>query len=289
MKTNIPLLAMLAALVSVPAQAQDYITVAPITIALTDTYAIPGLPAKDSEGRVIPVADGGGPTGENNYTVDTLNANGDVTRSVSTSEVLWKPASFKLGNKELIAALADPDAGVLPPIGSATVPSPVGWTLQRVVSGDGSIVQYIARHTTKVSVEVPDLFFNLLDAGASTGTVNTKEVITTTYNIAAGTDTSVRSFVSSGTYKGEGEGSAFGMILGGIFSGSWKMTVKSLRIDNGDGTFSSELVDVFTPQKLSLDYIMGSDGDPELPGIIEGSMSSAPGVIQDAMLYFPVQ
>lgn len=97
-----------------PIQAQsNWGTSAGVAIALTSSWSGPGTVAKDDGGKPIDEdSEEGGPAYSNDYTVETVNRDGQTTKSVQTSEYYSKAKSYRWGNADIILALID--QGVIP-------------------------------------------------------------------------------------------------------------------------------------------------------------------------------
>lgn len=264
-------------------------TVRALTVALTISSTAPGTSAKDENGKIIKPADGGGPAYENSYSVATMNANGDVTKQVDTSEYVSKVVTSKFGNVEILKQLLVDGLLILNNGNTAT--SIAGWSIVMVGDMEGTTTSIYARHAaSKSMVSLDDIVFGPdPELMSSATTENWKEVITTNTNPNTGDSTTSRVVTSSFTTKGQGLGtvSMLGqpVALTGLYTetGS-KVVIKTETID-GEKIYT----DVWVPGAAKLDKAIGSSPPPDEgnAGVIEGSLSAPAATVTDMNIYMP--
>ncbi len=155
MKLNTFIVAITATLaIAAPAFCQtNWGSTGAVTVALTLTYESQALLLKDEAGKVLTAADGGGPTFENTYTVETLGGPVDEMvpiKTVTTNEYGSKLAVWKWGNADIIRMLVE--EGILPEIGKS--PFLAGWSIVMTFDGEGIPTGIVARHTSKTTVPI---------------------------------------------------------------------------------------------------------------------------------------
>lgn len=267
------------------ASAQSPGSVSAITVALTATYSAPALAAKDENGKIIPVADGGGPVYENSWSINKVNANDDPVSDEEVSEQGTKVITAKYSNKEILLDMLANE--FLPGIGGkpATI---AGWSIMQVNEnaepGSISLGNIIARHTSGETVEVPMSWGTGEDETAAV-TVAAKSSSKTTYPSNPELEpktTSSETFTS--TFKTTG---SFELIAGADLSGQGLLTGGSklaFVIYKEDGeTFREPL---YVPLAAKLSGILGSalisieiGEETEASAVIEGSISAAAGKV----------
>jgi hypothetical protein len=267
-------------------------TSATVTIALTVTYSNHGTVAKDETGRPL-TGESAAPAFSNEFQVATQNRDGDTTRTVATKEYLSRPKSFRWGNAQIISSLVAAEA--IPQKGREPYIS--GWSIIRVSASDGA-VSYYARHTDKTSVALQDIGLDLVSSDAEgmleAATVTEKSMTTTVFDLTGeGLDAVTESYSFVKSFVGMGVGNALLAInLSGVLTGGSRNVVQRERIvdpDLGAQTFSTN-VRVNGPWRLT--GCVGSTpislfDETAVPGIIQGTISTAPAVIQNLDTFFP--
>ncbi len=259
-------------------------TTSSITVALTFTYELPALQEKmvDPEtGKLVISKDEDGkpiPTFENNYTLETYNSNGDMTKSVMTDEYGSKMAVSKFGNADILAYLVD--SAVLEPKGSK-YPFITGYSL--IVVDDGETSMVYAKHTDRDTPLVPVDEFILGDGaegGAFVATASRKSVETATFNPTTGAETYSSTFAYSETYKEAGFVSVPSFIgpveCSGLWTGTYKAVAKTETLDGEKYT-----TQVFVPGAAKFDKVVGVLEGDFGSEILEGTISLGAGAIVD--------
>lgn len=264
-----------------------------MTIALTQSYTAPGTVLKDETGKILTVANGGGPAFENTFSVVTMNGAGIETKRVETHEYLTKVVTTKYGNVEILKELVLND--ILPQKGAS--PFIAGWSIV-VVSDETGMESVHARHTDKTMVPLEGIFFGgggdpaMGLMGGEAGTSNYKEVITTTTNPTTGDAITTRTLSDTYTAKADG----YGTITTGpesmlSFSGLYTETGSKVVIKSELIAGEKILTDVWVVGALKLDKISGTGAIPmegmAPPPLIEGTMSTTASVLTDLNLYMP--
>jgi hypothetical protein len=233
------------------------------------------------------------PAFSNEFQVDTVNRNGDTTRTVATEEYVSKQTSFRWGNAQIILSLVE--AEVLPLKGRAPYTS--GWSIIRVATGEGA-VSYYARHTDKTWVALEGIGLDLAsvdDSPIEASTVTQRTVTTTVFDLTGeGMDTVAEAYTFTKTFVGMGIGRALlGVDLTGVLSGSFRNVVKSERVvfdpELGAETF---LTNVLVPGALRLTGCVGSSSialfdETTVPGFIQGTISTTAATIQNLDTFLP--
>jgi hypothetical protein len=255
----------------------------PLVVALTISYTAPSLPLKDENGKVVPVAEGGGPTFENMFSVVTMNSNGDITKQVDTMEFGGKAVAVKHGNLEVLKELLA--EGTLPGIGDKE-PAIAGWSLVIISDPEGMEGDTVyARHTTKVMVPLEGIGFGLdEEALAEASTYSSKYIVTTTTHPTTGEPIEKVTSTATGTSKGLG----FGMVPGtegfsGHFTSSAGKTVVKTETIEGE----KYVTNVHTPGPRKLDKIAGAVlwGEDAMGAYLEGYMSTPAATAVDMNVY----
>lgn len=297
MKPTFPTIIALAAFAPGLQAQSNWGTSANVSVNLTVSWSSPSLPKKDEFGVVVRGEDAEF-VFENEFTVTTVNTDGETTRSSETYEYGSKLASYRWSTRDILLFLVgddeDPDfAPVLPRKGRA--PFIAGWSLIRVTDSEGE-VSYYARHTDKTTVALEDLSLGLnavgdQDTQVSAETGSAKSVVTTIFDLSGeGNDRETASYAYSRSFKGLGVANALlGTSLPGLLTGSERAVLKTERVRDLDtGVTETFSTYVTVPGALKLDRIVAYDGDDELPGVVEGSVSVAGATIQnlDTFLVF---
>ena len=243
-----------------------------VTVALTLTYSTEALQLKDENGKVLSIADGGGPTFQNSFFKETTTlVDGEPfpVKMVSTDEFGSKFGSWKWGNKEIIEWLVE--GAILPQIGRA--PYIAGWSILMTYDAEGNPMGAVARHTNKTMMPIDIAFAVEFAASAiSWKTVRTDNMPPN----GEPTSTETRSHTES--YKAKASATVafeFGepIEVVGLLTGGKKVTPKT------EGTGIDKMTTfVYTNSATKLDKVIGMSSNMEL---IEGSISVAPGVIVD--------
>ncbi len=257
-------------------------SVGSLTVALTLSYQSEALMLKDSAGKVLPAteAGGGGPTFTNSFSVDTLDRDGNITKTVATEEYGSKiSSSWRWGNAEIIRALVENE--ILPQIGKA--PFIAGWSLVVVYDGAEAAPTVYARHTDKTTI----LLDSVILGGPEdfyVAAITDRTVTTTLNNVLTGasTETALRTY--SNTFKGTGSASVpfyFGDLrCKGLLTGSYRYVAQS------EGTGVNRVItQVLVPGATKIDKILGGGSSEGL--LIEGSISAAAAVVTNLYTYFP--
>lgn len=259
-------------------------TTSSVTVALTFTYELPALQQKEIDpdtGKLVISKDEDGkpiPAFENNYTLETYNKDGEVTKSVTTDEYGSKMAVSKFGNADILAYLVD--SGVLEPKGSK-FPFITGYSL--IVVDDGMMSMVYAKHTDKtIPLEPVDEFIlgDGEEGGAFVATASRKSVETATFNPSTGAETFSSTFSYSETYKEAGFVSVpsfMGPIeCSGLWTGTYKAVAKTETIEG-----EKFITQVLVPGAAKFDKIVGVlEGDLGAE-ILEGTISVGAGAIVD--------
>lgn len=267
------------------ASAQSPGSVSTITVALTATYSAPALAAKDENGKIIPVADGGGPVYENSWSINKVNANDDPVSDEEVSEQGTKVITAKYSNKEILLDMLANE--FLPGIGGkpATI---AGWSIMQVNEnaepGAISLGNIIARHTSGETVEVP-MSWSAGEESTFAVTVSAKSSSKTTYPSNPELEPKMTSSETyNSTFKTTG---SFELIAGADLSGQGLLTGGSkltfvLYKEDGE-TFREPL---YVPLAAKLSGILGSalisveiGEETEASAVIEGSISAAAGKV----------
>ncbi len=267
------------------ASAQSPGSVSTITVALTATYSAPALAAKDENGKIIPVADGGGPVYENSWSINKVNANDDPVSDEEVSEQGTKVITAKYSNKEILLDMLANE--FLPGIGGkpATI---AGWSIMQVNEnaepGAISLGNIIARHTSGETVEVP-MSWAVVEEVAAAVTVGAKSSSKTTYPSNPELEPKTTSSETyNSTFKTVG---SLELIAGADLSGEGLLTGGSklmfvLYKEDGE-TFREPL---YVPLAAKLSGILGSalisveiGEETEASAVIEGSISAAAGKV----------
>jgi hypothetical protein len=271
-----------AALPETASAQATWATSRPLTVALTISYTAPGLMMKDENGKVLPASEGGGPAFENNYSVSTVNADGEVTKQVDTMESGGKTVIVKYGNVEVLKELLAQD--MLPGIGTKE-PSISGWSL--VIIGDAieGTDSVFARHTTKIMVPVEGISFGLSEEFAVASTYSHKSVTTITTSPSTGETTEKTVTTGTGSSKGLGFGSVPGIEgFHGHFTSAAGKTIVKIETIEGE-KFPTE---VHTPGAQKLEKIAGAvefELSESGAGYLEGSMSTTAATVVDMNIY----
>jgi len=247
-----------------------------VTVALTLTYESEALQLKDEAGKVLSLADGGGPTFENLYTVETLGGPVDARvpiKSVTTEEYGSKLAVWKWGNADIIRMLVE--GGILPEIGKS--PFLAGWSIVMTFDGEGIPTGIVARHTSKTTVPID---FTISESGLYVGAIfdaiSSKTIRTTNTPLTGGSSiTETRTLTNS--YKAPGSASVpflpDSLQVTGLLTGGLKVTPKT------EGTGIDKITTfVYSNNASKLDKVLGVSS---LDDLVEGSISVAAGVIVD--------
>jgi hypothetical protein len=293
MKTTPTILACLLGGMALAQAQSNWGTAAPVTVTLTVSSTAPGTVAKDSTGRPL-TGNAAAPAYSNEFQVNTVR-NGVTTRSVATREYLSKQSSFRWGNAQIILALVQSET--LPRKGR--FPHTAGWSLMRITSNAPTgeqTISYFARHTDKTAVALDDIGLAVNAAIAqseiSASTVTEREVTTTVFDLTGGNnDITTTSLTYTSSLKAIGVGyGALGVELPGLLTASYRNVVKTERVVDpqfGTTTFSTNIM---LPGVLRLDRIvahkpLASDGTADVPGLIEGSISTAAATVQNLDTY----
>jgi hypothetical protein len=252
-----------------------------MTIALTVSSTAPGNVLKDEVGKILTVANGGGPGYENAYSVVTMNAAGVETKRVDTMEYISKVITTKYGNVELLKELVAIE--LLPKKGAS--PFIAGWSLV-VVSDESEQESLFARHTDKTMVPLEGFGVGFDSGLGEASTSNIKEVITTTTNPSTSDSTTTRTLTDTFASKGEGNGQLIDLLFTGLYTETGSKVVIKSELIAGEKI----LTDVWVVGALKLDKIIGStppESDSENGGVVEGTMSTTASVLTDLNLYMP--
>ena len=276
----ISILAALASASSAYSQS-NWVSTGTITVALTLTQSVEALKMKDELGKVIPVKDGGGPTFENNFSVETNGRDefGDLVpiKTVSTREYGSKFSVMKWGNADIIKALVELET--LPQKGNA--PHTAGWSLVFIYGIDGVPTQVVARHTDKTTIDVPEILLD--DPWFEIEALTEKEVLTDNTPInkePTSSSTWTYSKISKGTASINVPVLGEEVPLTGKFTRSLKLVVKKEKIEGEN--FSS---DVFVPGAWKLEGFHTSAQEM----LLEGSVSIGAGAIVNFDAYMPAE
>lgn len=244
-----------------------------VTVALTMTYRTEALQLKDETGKVLSIANGGGPTFENSFSQETVTTvNGGepyTTKVVTTEEYGSKLGSWKYGNKEIIESLVEDQT--LPQIGKD--PFIAGWSIIMTYNADGAPTGAVARHTSKVNVPLNMGFTSNFQVDATSS-----KIIRTDNSPLNGEPTSTETRSLTKTYKASAQINVpfmFGDIftLSGLLTGGSKVTPKT------EGTGIDKITTFVYPNTATkLDKVIGVSSFEDL---IEGTISVAAGVIVD--------
>jgi hypothetical protein len=284
-KTSLAALAAVIAL-AVPAFSQtNWGSTGAVTVALTLTYEAEALLLKDETGKVLTVANGGGPTFENNYSVETYIGTEPervLVKTVTTQEYGSKLLVAKWGNAEIIKLLVED--GTLPKIGKS--PFLAGWSIMETVDSTGLPLGIVARHTNKTTVPIDLMITGLVEGlGTSVSATSSKTVITdNSPPVGEPTMTETRTLTDS--YKSTGFASVpffeAPIEVTGLLTGGSKVTPKT------EGTGLDKITTfVFTNNATKLDKILGELLFEDVGHLVEGSISIAAGVIVDLDAFNP--
>jgi hypothetical protein len=249
-----------------------------VTVALTLTYESEALQLKDEAGKVLTAANGGGPTFENTYTVETLSG-GPVDervpiKSVTTTEYGSKLAVWKWGNADIIKLLVED--GTLPEIGKS--PFLAGWSIVMTFDGEGIPTDIVARHTNKTTVSIDfTISESELYVGAIFDAISSKTVVTNNMPLT-GDPSTTETRTLTNSYKGPATASVPFVLdspleVSGLLTGGLKVTAKT------EGTGIDKITTfVYSNNASKLDKVLGVS---TLDDLVEGSISVAAGVIVD--------
>lgn len=263
-------------------------TVAAVTVALTLTSTVEGTMMKDPEtGRVLTIAEGGGPTFENSWTISKNTTAGDPLSVEQNDERASKLKVAKLGNKEILdAMLAN---GELFDSTSIT-----GWSIVQVITeGQGTFVA-----TRKIGTET----FNapvMIEFGGSFEEAPAKVEAYKRVRKETGLNLATPPFptlTETQTYSWKTVGGfTFGdLMVSGLFTASGKLVKLATgeKDENNlivkDPEYNKPMtvdVQVLGAQKLANVLGLGSDPLTAMPALIEGSVSIAAGAAKDVSVY----
>ncbi|MEQ1748032.1 MAG: hypothetical protein ABL974_01310 [Prosthecobacter sp.] len=266
-----------------PAEPGVWGAVSTMTIALTVSYTAPGTVLKDETGKILTVANGGGPAFENQYSVITNNAAGDEIRRVETAEAVSKVVTYRYGNVDLLKELVLGE--ILPQKGAS--PFIAGWTFVVVTDGSRTKMLY-ARHTDKTMIPLDGTGFGIDEGAIAVAfTENFKDVVTTVTNPVTGLQTITRSLTDTSSAKAVGSGAINGpapLTFTGLYTDTGSKTVIKVETIAGEKIST----DVFLPGAQKLDKIIGAAAPGEgSAGVVEGTMSTTASVLTDMNLYMP--
>ncbi len=261
-----------------------------LTVALTYSYTNEALVAKDETGKVLSVANGGGPTFENSYSVETtVKVEGEPVpvKTVATDEYGSKISTGKWGNADIIKVLVSSD--FLPKKGNS--PFTAGWALVVVYDSTG-LPMFYARHTDKTAVPIDELMSFLTDEGGTEARAKSEKTVTTdntplnpnveptTTVIHTLTETYKTTAMATVPFISEMPGEPpIPLDVQGLLTGGGKIVVKTF------GTGEEKIVEeVYVPGAVKLDKIVGTS---ELGDIIEGTVSVGAAAVVDLNLFMP--
>ncbi|GEP44757.1 hypothetical protein BGE01nite_40480 [Brevifollis gellanilyticus] len=262
-----------------------------ITVALTYSYTDEALVAKDETGKVLGPNNGGGPTFENTYTVETLAGPVDErvpVKTVSTTEYGSKITTGKWGNADIIKVLVQ--SGFLPQKGKT--PFLAGWSLVVVYDATGVPAMYI-RHTDKTSIPADDVLSIVFDESGVEARAKSEKTVDTEFSPLTGeppppttvhtlSETFKTRAMATVPFVSETPGDPpIPLDLQGLLSGGGKITVKTF----GSG-IDKVFEEVYVPGAVKLDKILGTS---DLGDIIEGTISVGAAAVVDLNLFMPPQ
>lgn len=278
-KASITTLAALLALAGPAFSQSNWGSTGAVTVALSLSITKEALKSKDETGKVIPISDGGGPTYENSFSVETLGgpANDRVTvRAVSTDEYGSEIFTAKWGNAEILKHLVE--EGVLPQKGKKP-PFIAGWSIIAIYDAEGSPLSYVARHTDKTTIEIP----MSITPGDPMASEKSEKTVTTDNTPINGNESSTTTHTFSEKYKGLGSASVHfsegTLDVSGLLTGSIRMVVKSE--GRGEDRVSTE---VYVPGAVKLGNIVGAS---VFDDVVEGSISVEGATIVDLDAFTP--
>jgi|GEM_PF-6878516 hypothetical protein len=277
-KTTIATLAAVLALAGPAFSQANWGSTGAVTVALTLSYTDEALMLKDETGKVLTAANGGGPTFENTFMVETLAGPVDEkvpVKTVSTTEYGSKISVAKWGNVEIIKQLVQEE--ILPQKGKA--PFIAGWSIIAIYGPDGIPLSYVARHTDKTTIDIP----LIITPGTPMASAKAEKTVMTDNTPLVGEPTSTIVHTFSESYRGPGTASVpfLGgpLDVNGLLTGSTKIVLKT------EGTGIDKIVtEVFVPGAIKLDKVLGTT---ELEDVVEGSISVAPGAVVNLDLFTP--
>lgn len=242
-----------------------------VTVALTLTYETEALQLKNETGRVLSAIEGGGPTFQNTYTVETLGGPVDdrvPIKSVTTNEYGSKIGVWRWGNAEIIKMLVED--GTLPQIGRT--PYLAGWSILVIFDGEGAPTGVVARHTNKTTVPI-DVD---LQGGLEVGATSSKTIVTNNTPLT-GEPSTTETRTLTNSYKGPGSATVpfldSPLEITGLWTSGLKVTPKT------EGTGIDKITTfVYSYNASKLDKVLGVSSMEDL---VEGSISVAAGVIVD--------
>ncbi|HEY1083665.1 MAG TPA: hypothetical protein VGE29_15500 [Prosthecobacter sp.] len=251
--------------------AQGAGSAAPATVALTVSYSVDALVARDENGKPRP----GETTDYNEWSISKVTKDGDPISDESFTETGVKVVVYKYSNKQILEDLLEMD--LLPGIGEND-PTIAGWAIVQVTNAEGEEPKIYARHTSRESVEITEMVQITSGEGASAVAISGRTYDKTAHLANGDTkETSSRSY--SYTFKTVASFSLNELMSGqGILTGGAKEAKLTYK-DEGETFVETVLV----PSAMKLASISGTGtieiGTAALPleveGVLEGSISVA--------------
>jgi hypothetical protein len=264
---------------------------AKVTLSLTQTWTIPTLYQKDSEGNLV-LEDGKKTlTSYNAYTIETTDAEDNPTKTVDVTEVGTKRTSSRYGNRELLTDLLNNgDLG-------EEETSIKGWSIVAFYGGiefDVSLGAsntplapvFYARHTDKRMVLIEKLTGNRSELKDTTSMK-----VTTTSTFKEDNEYIKTSNSYSSSYKGLAtlklldDSNLTGIISGKESYGSKKYTYYYYDDESEKEVKSTASSAVRIPGSVKFDKLVGSQTFDNGSAIVEGSLSISASSVVDSEAY----